>query len=58
MKDLKQGDSCPKCLLGIMLLKVGVNYQPFLACDSFPDCRKKQRLSLEDYKIWLEKNKV
>ena len=53
-KNFHHGDKCPKCDYGMMIQKVSKFYQPFLACDSFPDCRFSCNLTDEDYKKYLK----
>ena len=57
-KNLHNGDSCTKCKFGLLILKMNKNYQPFLSCDNFPECRFSVNLTLEDYKKWVDGNKV
>lgn len=57
-KHLKLSDSCPDCKMGLLVIKMRKDYQPFLSCDSYPDCRFASNLTNKDYKKWLEKNKI
>ena len=55
---LKETNYCPKCKTGMLLIKINKNYQPFLSCDSFPECKFACNLMPEDYKNWIDKNKI
>lgn len=54
-KHLHNGDNCPKCSYGLLIQKMNRDYQPFLSCDDFPECKFSCNITNEDYKKFLKK---